>query len=150
MPCYSITKSLLIGCLLFNLLGCLQAPPEVPVPSFGPSDLLRCTTGGGESTHDELLLRGDGLFVYQPIKGKTVKKQLTIEQTQEVYDRLVQAGLLEITDVPNRDVEHYGVLLEVQLGERQIRGSIGILEMDKKKHNNWSEILHILTTLIEE
>jgi hypothetical protein len=145
-----VTKKLLTILLLFLIAACGQPSETLPVPEFGRRDEIRCSTGGGDGTHDKLILRGDGLFVYQPIKGKTVKKQLDAASTQVVYNRLVAAGLLQVTDIPNRAVERYGVLLEADLGERKIRGSIGALEMNKEKHHKWREILSILTAEIED
>lgn len=121
----------------------------MPVPEFGPNDTIRCTTGGGEGTADELLLTGEGVLTYKPIKGPTKEGTLSPERTQALYQELVRAGLLDIRDVPNREMERFGVLLEVKRGERSIRGSIGILEMDRDKHHSWREILAILTKEIE-
>jgi hypothetical protein len=144
-------RSLLAACILLFVL-CTSAcapPPELPVPDFGPGDTIRCTTGGGEGAADELLLTGEGILTYKPIKGPVKRGTLTPEKTQALYQELVQAGLLDIRDVPNREMERFGVLLEVKLGERTIRGTIGILEMDRAKHHSWRVILGILTKEIE-
>ena len=136
--------------LLFLLsVSACSPPPVLPVPDFGPTDSIRCTTGGGDGSEDELVITGAGKLTYRPIKGPRVEKTLTAERTQALYRELVQAGLLDIQDVPNREMERFGILLEVKLGERTIRGSIGVLEMERKKHHAWRTILGTLTNEIE-
>lgn len=136
--------------LSFSLAACSLPSAEVYPDSFGPEDSIRCSTGGGDAQNDLLVFRGNGQLTYQPLEGQSIKRKLTPEQTQATFQKLVAAGLYTVTDVPNRAVERFGVLLEVEVGKRKIRGTIGVLEMQKTKHRKWQDLLGILTGLLEE
>lgn len=139
----------LLMAVLLTLAGC-QAPPSSPsIPRFGPDDLIRCSSGGGEGRRDEWLLQGNGLLRYTPVKGPSTERRLSPEQTQRLFQDLVSAGLLSLKEEPNRDLERYGILLQAELGDVSLRASIGLLEVSRLKHQSWRQVLDLLTRELE-
>ena len=139
--------TLLLLCSVL-ITACQGPAPPNPGPTFRPGDFIRCSTGSSENTFDELSLSADGKLHYKPASGQERTRQLTAQETQKLYQELLKAGLLELVNTPNRDVELYGILVEAQLGPREIRATIGVLEMQKKKHRKWQNILNLLVAEI--
>ncbi len=139
---------LLLLILNFSCAGPAHPPPA---PShFGPDDYLVCRSGGGEGRDDYLEIRGDGRLVYRPMGNTRIRSsRLSASQLDQLLERLIKAGLLDLTETPNRTIENYGVVLEGRLGELRIRASIGALQLQKDKHQNWQRVLDELLGVLD-
>ena len=141
--------SFILVLILAAVLNGCSTTPEDRLSGFPETDWVRCLTGGGEGLEDEFLLTGSGLLRYKPVKGTPVEKKLTTEETKALFHSLDSAGLFKLKAEPNRELEHYGVLIEANLEGKQVRGTIGILEMTRDKHHSWHKVMKIITDEIE-
>jgi hypothetical protein len=141
--------SLLLFLILTAVISGCSTPQEERLSEFQETDWVRCVTGGGEGLEDEFLLTGSGLLRYKPVKGTSAEKMLTAEETKALFHRLQSAGLSKLKAEPNRELERYGVLLEANLEGKQVRATIGVLEMTRDKHHSWHKVMKIITDEIE-
>lgn len=145
------TARLLITLLCLAAVGCAVPKSDIEAPpSFGLDDQILCSTGGGEGISDKFIFKGDGTVTYTSLEGKTSEATLTAEETDKLYQELVDAGLLSLIDVPNREMEQFGIYIETQLGGVQKRASIGVLEIEQKKHRSWQYVMSILARQTEQ